>query len=31
MQIGLLLGGLTTGDKLGALASEAEVLGFDSL
>src|ERR1700687_1495517 len=31
MQIGLLLGGLTTADKLGALAREAEALGFDSL
>jgi probable F420-dependent oxidoreductase len=31
MRIGLLLGGLTTAGALGALAAEAEALGFDSL
>ena len=31
MQIGLLLGGVTTANVLGALAAEAEQLGFDSL
>jgi probable F420-dependent oxidoreductase len=31
MQIGLLLGGLTDANGLGALAAEAEALGFDSL
>lgn len=31
MQIGLLLGGLTNANALGALAAEAEALGFDSL
>jgi len=31
VQIGLLLGGLTTANALGALAAEAERLGFDSL
>jgi probable F420-dependent oxidoreductase len=31
MRIGLLLGGLTSANALGALAAEAEALGFDSL
>ena len=31
MQIGLLLGGLASANALGALAAEAEALGFDSL
>jgi len=31
VQIGLLLGGLATASVLGALAAEAEALGFDSL
>lgn len=31
MRIGLLLGGLTSANALGALAAEAEGLGFDSL
>lgn len=31
MQIGVLLGGLTDANGLGALAAEAEALGFDSL
>ena len=31
MQIGLLLGALTDANALGALAAEAEALGFDSL
>jgi probable F420-dependent oxidoreductase len=31
MQLGLLLGGMTTANALGTLAAEAEALGFDSL